>query len=173
MNALIDAAIAHARTVLSALALILICGAVACVEIPKESDPDINIPILYTVMTHDGISPEDAERLLIRPMEVELRGIEGVKEMRSSGRQGSASVVLEFEAGFDADKAMDDVRQKVDLAKPELPDETEEPTVHEVNFSLFPVVLVTLSGDVPERTLLRLSRDLKEAIEGLPPVLEV
>ena len=173
MNALIDAAIAHARTVLSALALILICGAVAYVEIPKESDPDINIPILYTVMTHDGISPEDAERLLIRPMEVELRGIEGVKEMRSSGRQGSASVVLEFEAGFDADKAMDDVRQKVDLAKPELPDETEEPTVHEVNFSLFPVVLVTLSGDVPERTLLRLSRDLKEAIEGLPPVLEV
>ena len=171
MTGLIDTALSHARTVISTLVLVLIAGSVAYVEIPKESDPDVNIPIIYVVMKHDGISPEDAERLLVRPMEQELRTIEGVKEMTSSGRLGSGSVTLEFEAGFDADKAMSDVRERVDLAQPELPDETEEPTVHEVNIGLFPVLLVTLSGSVPERTLLRLSRDLQDAIEGISSVL--
>ena len=173
MKALIELAFDRTRTTISTLVLILVAGAVAFVEIPKESDPDINIPIIYVAMDHEGISPEDAERLLIRPMEQELRSIEGVKEMRATGFEGGANVVLEFEAGFDADKAMDDVREKVDLAKPELPDETEEPTVHEVNFSLFPVILVTIAGDVPERTLLRLARDLQDAIEGISTVLEV
>ena len=173
MTALIDAALTHARTVLASLLLILMCGAYAYVEIPKEADPDINIPIIYVVMNHDGISPEDAERLLIRPMEQELRAIEGVKEMRASGYEGGASVTLEFEAGFNADVALDDVREKVDLAKPELPADTDEPEVHEVNFSLFPVVVVTLSGSVPERALLKLGRDLKDRIEALTEILEV
>ncbi|HJN25323.1 MAG TPA: efflux RND transporter permease subunit, partial [Rhodospirillales bacterium] len=134
---------------------------------------DINIPIIYVEMDHKGISPEDAERLLIRPMEQELGGIEGVKEMTASGYEGGASVTLEFDAGFDADKAMDDVREKVDLVKPDLPNDTDEPTVHEVNFSLFPVLLVSLAGEVPERTLLRLARDLKDEVEGISTVLEV
>jgi multidrug efflux pump len=173
MNALIDAALGHSRTVILTLVLILVAGAVAYVEIPKEADPDINIPIIYVSMTHEGISPEDAERLLIRPMEKELRGIDGVKEITASGYEGGANVTLEFEAGFDADKALTDVREKVDLAKPELPTDTEEPAVHEVNFSLFPVVAVTLSGDVPERLLLKLARDLRDDIEGLSSVLSV
>ena len=172
MKGIIDSAFSHTRTVLLTLALILIVGAITYVEIPKESDPDVNIPIIYVVMTHDGISPEDAERLLARPMEQELRSIEGVKEMRSQGREGSASVTMEFEAGFDADKAIADVREKVDMAKPELPDDTDEPTVHEINFSLFPVILVTLSGEAPERTLLKLARNLQDAIEGIPSVLK-
>ena len=171
MSALIDAALTHARTVLSTLFLILVCGTIAYIEIPKEADPDINIPIIYVSMSHEGISPEDAERLLIRPMEQELRNIEGIKEMRASGFEGGANVTLEFEAGFDADVALDDVREKVDLAKPELPSETDEPEVIEVNFSLFPVVVVTLSGSVPERALLKLARDLKDRIEGVSSVL--
>ncbi len=169
---IIDAAVSHSRTVLATLFLLLVSGVYMYVAIPKESSPDINIPIIYVQMTHDGISPEDADRLLIRPMEQELRSIEGVKEMRSTGHEGGAEVVLEFEAGFDADVAMDDVRQKVDLAKPDLPTETDEPTVHEVNFSLFPVILVTLSGSVPERTLLRLARDLQDSIKGISSVLD-
>ena len=172
MKTIIDSAIGHTRTIISTLLLILVAGSIAYIEVPKESDPDINIPIIYVVMTHDGISPEDAERLLIRPLEQEMRTIEGVKEMRSQGHEGSASVTLEFEAGFDADKALDDVREKVDLVKPDLPDETDEPTVHEVNISLFPVILVTLSGDVPERTLHRLARDFKDVIEAIPSVLK-
>jgi multidrug efflux pump len=173
MNALIDTALEHARTVLSMLFLILVSGTFAYLNIPKEADPDINIPIIYVSMSHDGISPEDAERLLIRPMEQELRSIEGIKEMRATAYEGGANVTLEFEAGFDADTALDDVRQQVDLAKPELPSESDEPEVHEVNFSLFPVIVVTLAGDVPERTLLRLSRDLEDRIEGITSVLKV
>ena len=173
MNRLIDAAITHARTVLTTLVLLLISGTISYVNVPKEAEPDVNIPIVYVQMEHEGISPEDAERLLIRPMEQEVRGIEGVKEIRSSGYLGGASVTLEFDAGFDADAAMDDVREKVELAKPDLPADTDEPTVNEVNFSLFPVVLVTLSGELPERTLLGVARDLQDRIESLPSVLEV
>ena len=171
MNSVIDSALARSRTILATLLLVLVSGTVAYVEIPKESDPDISIPIIYVRLSFDGISPEDSERLLIRPMEAELRVIEGLKEMRSSGYEGGASVVLEFEAGFDADAAMDEVREQVDLAKPELPDGADEPTVHEVNLSLFPVLVVILSGDVPERTLLRLARELRDAVEGISSVL--
>ncbi|WP_135076986.1 efflux RND transporter permease subunit [Terasakiella sp. SH-1] len=172
MKNAIEAALGHSRTVILTLLLILITGSVAYNTIPKESDPDINIPIIYVVASHDGISPEDAERLILRPLEQELRTIEGVKEMRSTGYEGGGNVTLEFEAGFDADKALDDVREKVDLAKSELPDETEDPTVHEVNFSLFPVLVVTIAGEVPERTLVKLARDLQDAIEAIPTVLE-
>lgn len=172
MNALIDTAIRHARTVLSTLTFILVAGFLAYQWIPKESDPDIDIPIIYVSMTHEGISPEDAVRLLVRPMEQELRSIEGIKEMRSRAEEGHASVTLEFQAGTDIDEAKKDVREAVDIAKTELPDETEDPTVNEVNVGLFPVLVVTLSGDVPARTLIHLARKLRDEIEGLSGVLE-
>ncbi len=172
MNAIIDFAFNRSRVVFLTLFVILFAGTLSYINIPKESAPDINIPIIYVTIPHEGISPEDAERLLIRPMEKELRTIEGVKEMRSTGYEGGANVLLEFEAGFDADTALDDVRERVDLAKPELPEDSDEPTVNEVNFSLFPVILVFLSGDVPERALTRVARDLQDSIEGINTVLE-
>jgi multidrug efflux pump len=173
VKTLIDAALDHVRTVLSLLVLLLLAGGYAYVAIPKESDPDVNIPIIYTNVHHEGISPEDAERLIVKPLEQQLEAVEGVKEMRSTAYQDGANVVLEFEAGFDADRAMQDVREEVDAAKPELPADADEPQVHEVNLSLFPVLVVTLSGDVPERTLLDLARDLRDEVEGLQPVLDV
>ncbi len=170
---IIDAALNRSRTVITGLFLLLAVGVIAFLTIPKEADPDINIPIIYVSLNHDGISPEDSERLLVRPMETELRSIAGVKEMRSTAYQGGANVLLEFDAGFDADGALKDVREAVDTAKPELPGETDEPTVNEVNLSEFPVLVVTLSGAVPERTLMRLARRARDEIEGIPSVLEV
>jgi multidrug efflux pump len=172
MNAIIDAALTRSRVVFLALVFVLVAGTVAYLSIPKEANPDINIPVIYVAMSLDGVSPEDAERLMVRPVEQELRSIEGIKEMTAAAYEGGANVTLEFEAGFDADQALQDVREAVDQVRPELPDEMDEPTVHEVNFSLFPVVIVTLSGEVPERTLVRLARDLQEEIEGLSAVLE-
>ncbi len=172
MKAIIDAALSHSRTVLASLVLLLVAGAYAYNAVPKEAEPDVNIPIIYVSLHHEGISPEDSERLLVKPMEQELQALEGIKELRSFAYEGGANVVMEFEAGFDPDVAMDDVREKVDLAKPELPGETDEPTVHEVNLSLFPVLVVSLSGNVPERTLLRLARTLQDRIETIPTVLE-
>jgi multidrug efflux pump len=129
VNAIIDAAVGRSRPVLLILALVLVAGSVAYVTIPKESDPDVAIPIIYVSILHEGISAEDAERLLVRPMEKELRSIEGVKEMSARAEEGHATVSLEFEAGFDSDQALNDVREKVDIAKVELPVDTDEPTV--------------------------------------------
>ena len=173
MNGLIEASFSRSRTVLLALLLILVAGIQAYRDIPKEADPDVSIPIVYVLMTHDGISPEDAERLLVRPMEQQLRRVEGVKEMTASASEGSASVTLEFEAGIDIDEAIADVREGADIAKGDLPEETDEPLVYEVNLALFPVLVVTLSGNLPERTLLKLARDLEKRIEALPNVLDV
>ncbi len=172
MNGIIDAALSHARTVLSLFVLLLITGTIAYNNIPKESSPDIDIPIIYVSMHLEGISPDDAERLLVRPMEQELTTIDGVKEMKSTGYQGGGNVTLEFNAGFNKDKALDDVQKAVDQARAELPEDVDEPTVNEVNFSLFPVLVVNLSGSVPERTLLKLAKDLQDSVEAIPSVLE-
>ena len=170
---LIDAALSRSRTVISALLLILASGTYAWLEIPKEADPDITIAKIYITINHEGISQEDAERVLVRPMEEKLRSIEGVKEMISWAREGGANILLEFDAGFDPDSALLDVREEVDKAKNELPAGSDEPNVQEVNISLFPVLVVTMAGPLPERTLLRLARDVKDRIEGIPAVLEV
>lgn len=173
MHAIIDAAIDRSRTILMLLALILIMGFSTYLTIPKESDPDVPIPIIYVLVRYDGIAPQDAERLLVRPLEKELRSIEGVKEMRSTAAEGYGNVLLEFEAGFDSAKALDDVRAKVDFAKRDLPAEADEPEVHEVNVALFPVLVVNLFGDLPERQLIRIGRDLRDNLQSLPGVLEV
>ncbi|BBK37080.1 acriflavin resistance protein [Allostella sp. ATCC 35155] len=173
MKTLIDAAIQRGRVTVALLVLILLFGAMAWRSIPKEAEPDVNIPIIYVSMALEGVSPEDSERLLLRPMEKELRSVEGVKEMRSTAYLGGGYVILEFEAGFDAQKALTDVRESVNRAKSELPQDTDEPLVKEVNVSLFPVLVVTLSGEVPERTLLRLARDLRDRLETIPSVLSV
>ncbi|AUN33852.1 efflux RND transporter permease subunit [Niveispirillum cyanobacteriorum] len=171
MNGIINWSLAHARTVMLTLCFLLVAGTVSFVSIPKESSPDINIPLIYVSMSYTGISPEDSERLLLRPVELEVRTIEGIKEMRSTAYQGGGNIVLEFSAGFDADQALADVREKVDIARAELPDGVEEPRISEVNFSLFPVVSVVLSGDVPERTLMHLARELRDRVEGIDAVL--
>ena len=170
---MINAAIHHSRTVLSILILLLIVGTYAYVNIAKESSPDIDIPQIYISMSLEGISPDDSERLLLRPMEQELATIEGVKEMKSTAYQGGGFVLLEFQAGFNKDLALDDVQKAVDQARPELPDDVEEPSVTEVNFSLFPVLVVTLSGNMPERTLLKLAQNLEDRIEAISSVLDV
>jgi multidrug efflux pump len=173
MGSIIEAALGRSRTVLSLLIFLLIAGSYAYKAIPKESSPDIDIPIIYVSMALEGISPNDSERLLLRPMEQELSSIEGVKEIRSTGYTGGGFVVLEFQAGFDKDAAMDDVQKAVDQAKSNLPDTIDrDPQVTEVNFSLFPVLIVTLSGDIPERTLVKIAQGLQEKIEGIGTVLE-
>lgn len=172
MNALIEAAVERWRTVLLLLAFIIIVGSVAYKSIPKEAAPDVKIPFIYTSMRLEGIAPEDAERLLIRPMEKSLQSIESVKEMTAQAVEGVGSVSLEFQAGFDSDKALDDVRNQVDEAKPDLPDETDEPKVVELNFSKFPILNVLITGDVEERTLVRVARDLRDKIETISTVLE-
>lgn len=172
MNALIEAFVSRPRPVLTLMLLLLVAGMVSYVTIPKEAEPDITIPQMYVNIVHEGISPEDAERMLIRPMETELRTLEGLKEMTATASEGSAVLMLEFDAGFDSDQALSDVRERVDLARAELPGDSEEPFVQEVNIALFPVLVVILHGELPERTLVEIARALRDKIEAIPGVLD-
>ncbi|TAG16855.1 MAG: efflux RND transporter permease subunit, partial [Rhodobacterales bacterium] len=168
---LVETAIANARLTLSVLIFLMVAGAISYINIPKEAEPDIQIPILYVSLHYDGISPEDSERLLLRPMETALKSITGIKKMTSTAYQGGGNVVIEFQAGADLGTALEDVRNKVAQARPELPDGADEPTVNEVNLSEFPILVITLSGDVPERVLAQAGRELRDRLEDLPPVL--
>src|SRR6266550_5292095 len=171
MSRFIDYAIGHARLTVATLIFLLSAGFLAYVTIPKEAEPDVRIPIIYVQLSQRGISPEDSERLLLRPVETQLKSVGNVKEMRSTAFEGGGFVLLEFEAGFDSKAALADVRAKVDTAKHDLPRDVDEPQVLEVNLSLYPVLVVGLSGDVPERTLLCIARAAKNAIEQAPGVL--
>ena len=173
MRSLIAAAMSRSRASLMLLLFLFVAGLTAYNNIPKESNPDIAIPMMYVSMSLDGISPEDAERLLVRPMEHELRSLEGIKKMTATASEGHASVMLEFDAGFDPEVALADVRVKVDAARSKLPSEANEPTVNEINVGLFPVLSVGLSGPVAEDVLVFTARRLKEQIEAIPEVLEV
>jgi len=173
VNALIDLSVARSRAVVVALLVILAAGFTTYRSLPKEMEPDIDFPYVFIEVMLEGVSPEDAERLLVRPLEQQLRNIEGIKEMIGSATESRGSVTLEFEPDVSVDKALQDVREAVDLAKAELPVDAEEPRVSEVKFSRFdPMLVVNLGGDVPERMLNRASRELQERIEGVPGVLE-
>lgn len=173
METLIRAALDRSRATLLLFCFLLIGGFAAYQAIPKEANPDVAIPMMYVSVTLDGISPEDADRLLVRPLEQELRSLEGIKEMTSTSSEGHASVMLEFDAGFDARRALQDVRERVAAARSKLPSEAEEPRVHEVNVALFPVLSVALSGPLPEAELIYIARRIKQELEGIPEVLEV
>lgn len=169
---LVETCIRNARLTISVLIFLMIAGAQAYMTIPKEAEPDIQIPIIYVSLGYQGISPEDSERLLLRPMETRLKTIAGIKEMTATAYEGGGNVILEFQAGSDLNKALDDVRSKVDEAKRELPSGADEPSVNEVNISEFPVLVITLSGNVPERVLARAGRELRDRIEEIPGVLD-
>ena len=173
MNTLIDAAFSRSRVVVIALVMILSLGAVAYTAIPKEANPEVPLPLVYVSTSLDGISPTDAERLLIEPMEAEFAAIEGLDQMSSEASEGFASVQLEFTAGDDIDEALDKVREAVDRVERELPEDATDINVTEVNTALFPIITAVLSGPVPERTLNDLAREARDELEALPDVLEV
>ncbi|MFI8621541.1 efflux RND transporter permease subunit [Marinomonas sp. NPDC078689] len=172
MQTLIEAALARSRTVLLLFTLVLIAGAVSYIEIAKESTPDITIPMAYVSVTLDGISPEDADSLLVHPLEQELKGLDDLKKISSTASENHASIILEFNQGTNIDQAIIDTQEKVNRAKSELPDDADEPTVTEINLSTFPVLRINLSGNVGFSTLSRVANDLQDQIEGTKGVLE-
>ena len=161
------------KLILTILFFFIVFGFYQYNTLPKESDPDISLPVIYILLAHKGISPEDSERLLVKPVEKELKNIEGLKKINSTAYQGGGNVVLEFDAGFDSEKAISDTREKVDMIKNKLPSDAEEPRILEVNLSRFPVLAIAISGEVDLRTLDIIAKKLKEDIETISEVLEV
>ena len=173
MNAIIDAAINRYKTTLLVMVMVVVAGLIARNAIPVANEPDIQVPWYVITVIHEGITPEDAERLLVMPLEIELRNVEGIEELTSYASEGMATVVVEFDADQNLDRALQDVREAVDSAKPEMPSTTEEPVIRETNTDDFPILQVNIVGSaVPERVLYGLAVELKDAIEAIPSVLD-
>ncbi len=171
MLGMIDWAAQRARMVLAFVVLTLAAGVLAYTGLPKEGEPDIEVPALFISVPFPGISAADAETLLIRPLEQELSGLTGLTDLQATARQGYASVVLQFEFDWNKAATIADVRDRVSRAAANFPEGADSYTINEFNFSEFPIVIVAVSGEVPERTLMRAARDLQAAIEGVDAVL--
>ena len=172
-NPLVQAAIRRSRTTLLLMAMVVIAGVVARITIPIESSPNVDVPVFMIGVPHEGISPEDSARLLVKPLEVELRAIEGAEEVRAYAYQGMARLAVEFDADYDLDDALNDVRAAVDRARPLFPATTEEPYIQEMGASTFSIVQINLVGEsVHERVIYNLAKALRDDIEALPEVLD-
>ncbi|PTQ75286.1 efflux RND transporter permease subunit [Celeribacter persicus] len=172
MTGLVDWAGRHARMILAFVALTLIAGAYAYVSLPKEGEPDIEIPGLYVSVQFPGISAEDAEKLLVKPMETELSDLDGLDTMSATAAENYAGIWLEFEFGWDKTKIIADVRDRMGRVQADFPDGADNYMISEVNFSEFPILIVNLTGPVPERTLVQYAKQMQDRLEGLEPVLE-
>jgi multidrug efflux pump len=172
MTGVVDWAASRARMVLAFIVLSLVVGAAAYISLPKEGEPDIEIPTLVISVPFPGISAADSETLLVRPMETELADLDGLDKMTATAAEGYANVVLEFEFGWDKTQVMADVRDAMDGAEADFPDGYEQYTLDEFNFSEFPIIIVNLTGPVPERTITRVAKDLQDDIEAMDAVLE-
>ncbi|MDG1523323.1 MAG: efflux RND transporter permease subunit [Hyphomicrobiales bacterium] len=169
---IIDYIMAARRTVVFLMMIVISIGLLTYINIAKDAEPDIDIPLIYIGVAHQGISPEDAERLIVKPLENQLKTIEGLEDMMATAVNGFGSVMLEFDIKFDKDKALGDVREKVDMVKSKLPSDAEEPVVIEFNMAEMPTLVISLSGDVPDRTLFYHAKRLQTKIEAIPGILE-
>ena len=173
MTGLIDAAFSRIRVVMTALVVMIFFGLAAYKTIPREADPDVPAPFVGVTIPLPGISPEDGERLLLRPTELELQNVEGLKQMNAFAYESAAQFILEFQATVDIDQAVLDVREAIDRAKSELPVDAEEPIVTEFNAQTqFPILTTIIYGNAPERTLLQTAQRLEDKLESISGVLD-
>ncbi|NNM04953.1 MAG: efflux RND transporter permease subunit [Gemmatimonadetes bacterium] len=164
-------AIDHSTSVILLFIIVAIAGIVTYGRIPKESFPELEIPMIAVSTVYPGVSPSDMETLVTRPIEDELNTIGDIKELTSTSVEGYSSVVAEFETSVDLDEALQKVREKVDLAKPELPEDAEDPSITEFNFSEVPIMQVNLSGEYGLVRLKEIGEDLQDRLEQIPSVL--
>ena len=172
MTGIIDWASQRARMILALIIASLAAGIFSYTGLPKEGEPDIEIPALFISVVFPGISAADSETLLVRPMETELADLDGLKKMTATAAENYAGLALEFEFGWDKAKTMADVREAMNSAEALFPNGAEKYSINELNFSEFPIIIVNLTGDVPERTMTRVATKLQEEIEAMDAVLE-
>ncbi|MGN7618465.1 MAG: efflux RND transporter permease subunit [Ehrlichia sp.] len=155
------------------LVLVLIFGLYSYINIAKEKNPEIKKPVLSIRSALQGMSSGDIEKLLVYPIEQEVKSIRGISKVTSVAKNGYAYVILEFNAGFDYKEALENVRSKINIIHARLPREATFPIVDEENLSLFPVLSIALMGDLPERTLFKIAQNLQYRLEGLPNIQSV
>ena len=168
-----DAAIRNRTTVMVLMALIVLVGAYSYVVLPRESEPDVPIPLILINTPYEGVSPEDVESQVTIKIENELTGLKGVKEIRSTSAEGMSAIQVEFHPDVVIEDALQRVRDKVDLAKAELPTDADEPVITEINIAELPIMIVSISGAVAPIRLKEIADELEDRFEQIPGVLEV
>ena len=162
------------RTTVAVLGLIiLLMGGYSYISLPREAFPDIPIPYILISTNYEGVSPEDIETIVTMKIEKELNGIRGVKEIRSSSAEGLSMINVEFTPDVPTDVALQRVRDRVDMAKGELPTDAQEPVINEINLAEFPIMLISISGDVSPIQLKEIADTLQDTLEAVPGVLKV
>ena len=165
--------ISHARATIAIMLLIVVTGAGSRLSMPVELSPNVVLPVVMTMVRYDGISPEDGNRLLVRPIEKELKTIDGIDEIQATASEGYVVVTTEFEVSDNIKQAVADVREAVNRAKADFPDGAEEPIVDELSPSPEPSIVITFSGSaVSERELYRAAKFFQSKLETLPDVLK-
>jgi multidrug efflux pump len=164
-------AVANRVSVVVLLAFIGIMGFISYRTIPRESSPEVKIPMVVVNTLYPGVSPSDIETLITRPLEDELNTLSDIKELRSTSVEGYSSITAEFASSVDVSEALRKVREKVDLARPKLPSDAEEPAILEINFSEFPIMQVNLSGEYGLVRLKEIGEAMQTRFEQLPQVL--
>ena len=168
-----DLSIDRSTTVFVLLALIILTGLWSYLALPRESEPDVEIPYIIVSTAYSGVAPSDIESLITIPIERKLTGISGVKEIESTSAEGISSIRIEFDPDIDIDDALQKVRDKVDMAESDLPDEADDPVVREIDISELPIMFLSLTGDIGLAALTKIAEDLEDAIETIKGVLEV
>ncbi len=170
---LTDAAIKNRTTVAVLGLIIVITGSYSYISLPREAAPDIPIPFILVTTTYEGVSPEDMETSVTMKIEKELNGIRGVEEITSSSAEGMSLISVEFTPDVPSEVALQRVRDRVDLAKGELPVDAEEPVIKEINFAEMPIMLISISGELSPVQLKEVADDLQDTLEAVPGVLKV
>ena len=170
--ALTSFAIRHPTSVVVLTLILIAWGFISYSQIPREASPEIVIPNIIVNTVYAGVAPGDVETLVTRPLEEELNTIADVKTISSTSREGFSSINVEFEAGMNMTEALQRVREKVDLAKVELPGAANEPQIVEINTSQFPIMQVNVAGPYNQVRLREVAEGLQERIEQIPSVLE-
>lgn len=166
-------AINQSVTVVVFLALLVVVGTYCYVTLPREAAPEVIVPIVNVTTTYQGVAPEDMESLVTIPIERKLTGISGVKEIQSASIEGLSNVTIEFVANTDIDDALQKVRDKVDMAKPDIPEEADDPVITELNISELPVMTLSLTGAVGLAALNKIAEDFEDRLETIKGVLDV
>ncbi|MBA3889000.1 MAG: efflux RND transporter permease subunit [Gemmatimonadaceae bacterium] len=164
-------AVANRVSVMVLLAFIGLIGLVSYHAIPREASPEVQIPIVVVSTLYPGVSPSDIETLVTRPLEEELNTISEIKVLSSNSTEGFSSITAEFQSSVDLGQALQKVRERVDLARPKLPGDAEEPAITEINLSEFPIMQVNLSGEYGLVRLKEIAEQLQTRFEQLPQVL--
>jgi len=166
-------AIKYRTSIVVLTAILVVGGLLSYLTIPKESSPSIEFPNIVVTTIYPGASPDDVESIITQPIEQEIQGINGIKEIRSTSVEGVSTVIVEFDPDVSMDEAFQKVRDRVDIAKAELPADVEEPLVNEIDFSEFPIMTINLAANYSLTRLKEVAEDLQDDLEAIPSVLEV